>query len=110
MNEVQEIELSLDQAKEMVDRKNMVNKLMGNREFKKLILDGYFKDESARLVGLLGDPAVQAHREEIIRSMDGISQLQIYLRTVSQMGSVAERDVADYEKALDETRNMLNAE
>lgn len=97
-----EIEVSLAQAKKMVERKAMVHKLLGNREFKTLILEGYYKDEATRLVGLLGDPAMQPHRDDIIRSMEGISQLQGYFRTVVQMGSVAEREVADYQNELEE--------
>lgn len=101
MNDTHEIELSLTQAKKIVERKAMVTKLMGNREFKALILEGYFKEEPARLVNLLGDPSMQAHRDDIIRDMCGISSLQGYFRNVVRMGSLAEIEVTDHEAELE---------
>lgn len=105
MDDTAEIELSLTNAKVFVERRDMLNKLMSNREFKKVIVEGYFKDESVRLVSLLGDPAMESHREEIIRSMDGISQLQVFLRTVVQTGNMAAQSVKEYEAALEDMRN-----
>ena len=101
MNDTHEIELSLTQAKKIVERKAMVAKLMGNREFKALILEGYFKEEPARLVNLLGDPSLQAHREAIVMDMHGIAALQGYFRNVERMGTLAEITVADHEAELE---------
>lgn len=105
MSDIQEIEVTIKELKEVVERKNAVNRLLGNRDFKKLIMEGYFKDEAARLVGLLGEQAAAQYREEIIRSMDGIAQFKAHLRTVRQIGEAAASELAHHEQALEDLRN-----
>lgn len=104
MNDVKEIELSLEFAKELVERRDMVRRLTLNPEFKKLVSEGYFKDEAARLVGLLSDPSAASHRQAIQEAMIGISNFQSFLRDIVRMGNVAADEIGDYEEALDEAR------
>ncbi len=110
MSKVEEIELSLEKAKELVERKRMAEKLASNREFKKLVLDGYFKDEAVRLVGLLGDPGAAPYREQIQLEMAGISMFQQFMRNVIRMGQIAESEMPEHEQLLDEVRDMGDAE
>lgn len=95
MSQVEEIELSMAEAQKLVDRKDRVNKLMTNRDFNKIVIDGYFKDEAARLTALSADPALIEHRDEIILSIQGISLFQQYLRTAVMMGNTAEQEIAE---------------
>lgn len=106
MSDITQIELSLEQAKKLVDRKNMLTKLMSNREFKKLILDGYFQEEPARLVSCLTDPTASAHRQQIDDQMMGISCLQQFFRTLTIQGQMAERSIGEHEAELE----LLRAE
>jgi hypothetical protein len=104
MSDIQEIELSMDHAKELVERKNAVLKLSNNREFKKIVLDGYFKDEAARLAGLSADVTVKANRDDIFLAIQGISTLRQYFQMIVRMGEVAESELAEYQETLDEAR------
>lgn len=105
MSDVHEIELSIEHANELIERKAMVNKLMSNREFKKIVLEGYFKEEAIRMVALVAEPSMKDHKEDILKSMESISCFQQHLRTIVQMGTVAETEMLDYEQTLDEARN-----
>jgi len=104
MQEVQQLEVSLEHAKGMVALKDAVLKLSSNREFKKVILDGYFKEEASRLALLSADHSSKDHRPEIITAIQGISCLHNYLQTIVRMGEIAAREVADFEEELSDLR------
>ena len=42
MNEVQEIEISLEHCKEEIGKANLIASLHNNPEFQRIILDGFF--------------------------------------------------------------------
>ncbi len=102
MSEVQEIELSIEHANKLVANKDMALKLSSNREFKKLITEGYFEKEAARLTALLTDPNVSQYKDDIITSLEGISSLQLYMRTIVQIGQAAENEIAESRTMLDD--------
>jgi len=93
MSNIQEVELELSVAKEMVAKAEAARRLHSNRDFKKLFLDGLFKDEASRLVGLMADPQAAAHRNEIMETMIGISVVQAFLRQTVQLGRMAAENI-----------------
>jgi hypothetical protein len=104
MSDIEEVEISIQHAKKLVERKNMVEKLSSNREFRKLILEGYLVDEAARLVGLSADPLQKAYRDDIILSLQGISSFRQFMQTTVRMGQVAENELFEHVEMLDELR------
>ena len=48
--ELQDLEDSMNDAKHFIDIKESTVKLFKNKEFKKVVLDYYFKEEASRLV------------------------------------------------------------
>jgi DNA-binding GntR family transcriptional regulator len=106
MSDIEEVEVSIEEVKKLVERKNAAKKLASNREFRKLILEGYFVDEAARLAGLSADPLHEKHRGEIILGIQGISLLRQYLQTIIRMGDIAEAELKEHQETLDELREM----
>lgn len=106
MQEVEHIELSLEHAKSMVALKDAVLKLTSNREFKRVVLDGYFKEEASRLALLSADASVEKHRADILLSIQGISLFNGYLQRIVRMGEIAAQEVKDFEEALTEARML----
>jgi hypothetical protein len=105
MSDIEQIEISIEHAKDMVARRDACLKLKSNRDFKKVILEGYFKDEPVRLTALLGTPGMEAHKASIIASLESISQLQQYLQTTLQLGDMAASQIGEYEVELEAIRN-----
>lgn len=105
--QLQQIELSLNQAKEMIGKRDALRRLMDNKDFKHVISDNYMEKDAARLVALKADPAMQeeTHQKNILRQIDAIGTFREYLRTIFQEGHMAEKAVADNE----ETREQLLA-
>ena len=102
--EVRQIEIEIEQARELVKTRDALDRLMENPDFKEVILTGYFKDEPARLVELKAAPQMEAaqHQANIIKSMDGIGALQQYFNTIWHLGSNAESAIQDGHQAIDE--------
>ncbi len=105
MNDVNQLEQQLSDAKELTDRRNMALKLAGNREFKKLILEDYLVKEAARLIGAAGDANLNLQTRLDMTDMGrGCGHLKRYLSAIVTMGGTAENDIPDIEQALAEAR------
>lgn len=104
-NDIHQIELSIEEARRIIDRGKMAEKLASNREFKKLILEGYFVDEAARMAHLYSDPNLSDQdREYLLRDMAGIGALKRHLRALVAMGHAAQSDLSEAEMTLEEIR------
>lgn len=95
-----ELQIGLDMAKELVAQGEALSRLMSNRDFKKIILGTYLKDEPVRLTGLLA--GMVNDRAEIQGNLLAISQFRQFLTHVEQIGKMAASEVAEYEAALAE--------
>lgn len=105
-NEIEEVELSIAYAKEIVARGAMAEKLSHNADFKKLVLEGYFVNEAARLALLYSDPNLNAEtREAVARELSGPGTFKRYLSTLVQMGHIAQRELREHTETLDEIRS-----
>ena len=101
---ITEIENRIRSSKELVDFSKSVERLNTNRDFKKVILEGYFEKEAIRLVRVKAEPAMQnpASQAHIISAMDAIGNLYQYLMDATRTGDLALKDIADNEEVRDE--------
>jgi len=104
MSDIKQLEDSIDESRKLVELKNAALKLSSNREFKKIILDGYFKDEAVRLaeVSAIANPNVD--RNEVFLAIQAISLLKQYLQSIVRVGEMAEEDIYTNGEALDDAR------
>lgn len=101
---VQAIEENIRQAKVIVGMGEALERLRAHRDFKAVILDGYFKQEAIRLVHLKADPSMQSPdmQKSIIAQMDAIGSLNQYFTAVYQQASIASKAISSDEEARDE--------
>lgn len=106
-----EIEISIENAREAVERKKSVEALFKNKHFKEIFEEGYFKDEAARLVSLLTDPEFNSDEEQkkILNDMIGISATRQFLLNIYAMGRQMENAIKRSEEQLEEMREELEA-
>lgn len=104
--EIQSVEISIEHAKETVERSKAVGRLIKNKDFKKVVLDGYFEKEAVRLVLLKSDPNWQSAeaQKDIENQMIAIGGFRNYLNTINQLGQMAANALADDEATLSELR------
>ena len=101
---IEEIELNIEQAKTIVALGNAMERLSNNRDFKKVIVEGFFEKEAIRLVHLKSDfnmqnPEAQA---SIASQMDSIGNLAQYFNKVINQGMLAEKAIQSDEETRDE--------
>ena len=101
---VEAIERSIKQARVAVEESNALERLRNNKDFKKVILDNYFKEEAVRLVHLKADPSMQSvdSQKSIVAQMDAIGAVSQFLTHILQRGALATKQIASDEATRDE--------
>jgi len=103
-NEVQALEASIKRNTALIDLGNSLERLRSNKDFKKVILEAYFEQESIRLVQLKADPSMQKEENQraILKQMDAIGAVGQYFQTVFHLASLARKSVEADEDMRDE--------
>lgn len=96
------VEITMVEARKMVERREKLNKLFSNREFRSLILEGYMKDEPARLAKLMGDSTNARLRDEIVLELTAIGKFDEFMRTIVALGNQAEETLQDHADYLND--------
>ena len=102
--EIETVELTIAEGKRLMERRAAAQRLAKNKDFQKLVLEGYFVDEAARLALLYSDPNMAQHREHIEKDLYGVGGFKRYMSTIIQMGNIAENEMSDHEQTLEELR------
>lgn len=105
-SDIEKVELSIEEAKKMVDRRDIALRLADNRDFKKLVIEGYFKDEAARLTGLLGERGdnLPFTKEMIVSDLEAIASFQRFMRLIVMQGDIMEKEIEVNSEALEHMR------
>lgn len=102
---IENLEHQLISNKERVALRDVVIRLTNNRDFKKVIQDGFMEEHAARNIRLSVDP--QTHKDEVqhcIASAQAAGYLKQYLSALIQMGNVAANQIPEIEAEMDEMR------
>ena len=105
MSDVLALEKQLNNAKELVAKRELALKLSENPEFRKLILDEFCVQVCARYAQMSADPGLgPVERADALALAQAAGHLRRFLSVVVQMGNHAERQMADLEQAIIEAR------
>lgn len=101
---VEDIQIQIDDAREMVRGADALERLFENADFNLVVKQGYFQEEPARLVEMKATPAMssEANQAAIIKQIDGIGALQQYFNARFLTGDMARDAIRDGEMAIDE--------
>lgn len=102
--QIEQIEISIKQATELVDAKKSMLNLIDSPDFKKMIEIGYFEKEASRLVLLRADPNMQSAelQKTLDKQIDAVGYFRQYIGFILQMGRQAEQDIASDENTREE--------
>ena len=106
--EIEQLENNIQYSKKIVEMGIALERLHNSRDFKKVILEGYFEQEAIRLVHLKADPSMQGadQQKAVLVQMDAIGALKQYFQVLSMQASMADKAIQ-----LDtETRDDLLSE
>lgn len=101
---VQLIEENIREAKEIVELGKALERLEGNRDFRKVVKEGYLEKEAIRLVHLRSDPAFQTPEKQaaVLRAIDGIGELLTFFQSLRHSAAVASKAILADEAERDE--------
>ena len=101
---LKELEANLLAAKEAIELSNALQRLMDNKDFKKVVINGYFSKEAIRLVLLKGKPGYHSDVEQknIIAKIDAIGNFSNYLDNIEMEAELAIKNSAADEQTRDE--------
>lgn len=106
---IKHVEISIERAQELIERRDRLYRLMDNPDFEELFMNDLFKEEPARLLMLKADPEVKFDekvRVTIDEMIDMVGNLRQWFFNIERGGNQAEHDL----KAHQETREELLAE
>lgn len=109
-SEVEALEKQQKDAALLMAHRDMALKLSSNREFKKLILEEFCVNESARYAHSSADPALTAEqRADALALAQAGGHLRRWLSIKVRMGNTAEAQQGDLDDALAEARGEADA-
>ena len=90
--QIEQLEISMDGAKENIAKMKSLLNLTKNEDFKKVIEEGYFEKEASRTVLLLADPNMQGEEEQkaLQNQITAIGHLRQYFTGIMQIGRMSE--------------------
>ena len=73
-----------------VDLWASLERLQGNKDFQRVVLEGYFKDKAINGVSLLAQDAIVTggHRSAVMEDLIAISSLEDFFVTIENLGSI----------------------
>lgn len=104
-----DIEADRKECIAVIERAAKFEKLFKNREFKELILEGYFKDELIRLTDLLA-VVTSEHKERVQAEIEAIARVKQYLDMPSRFAAQAKDHLVSLKDAEEELRATEEAE
>lgn len=107
MSQAAEIEVTVQEAEAAVKLGEALQRLQSNRDFKKIVIEGYFEKEAIRLVHSLNDPNVMHNasiKEAHTMDMHAISCLRQYFHGIRQKAEAMEVTLADSRQELERIR------
>jgi hypothetical protein len=102
--QINEVEMSIADAKKAVQRRDAMYRLEKNKDFKALILEGFMEKHAVRQVMLKASPQMQSPELQAMVDMQitAIGQFKQFMYGVVVMGNNAEKAMEADEATLEE--------
>ena len=102
MTHLEEVEIQIGMAKEMRALRDSCVKLHNNKQFKDVILNGYFKEEAARLVMAKSSNLAPEQMQIIDGMIMGVGALANYFEMIMRRGAEMDQALGDHEQTREE--------
>lgn len=101
--QLQALQDNIASDRKHVELATVLTRLTGNRDFVKIIKEGYFEKEAIRLVHLKADPSMQTPERQasITRDIDSIGSFRAYLDLIIRQGGMASRAIQNAEAEIE---------
>lgn len=105
--DIENLRSNIKEWEELITFEEAIRRLTDNPDFKKVIRQDYFVDETARLAMLAGDPNMNAAQKEDALAMALASgHLKRYLSAKLNMAANARSSIVEANNLISELQNM----
>ena len=102
--EIDELEITIEQAKHGIERGNALRRLYNNQDFQQIIMSGFLQQEALRLVIAKSEPGTQTPEAQtgILKGIDSIGYFHTHLLNIERVTEALEKSLPNDVKTLDE--------
>ena len=86
---VEQVNAELKECDDVISMGEALERLAQNKDFKKVVMDGYFKEYVSDMVCHLDFPEVQEQRDYYLKAIKGVSALSLYFKQTSHAREIA---------------------
>lgn len=105
MSTVAELEQQKADFNAAIEKRKVLQRLMNNRDFKKLILEDFCVQECARYAQASADPNLSANeRADALALAQSAGHIRRYLNVLDIMGNAAENQMQRLDDAIEDAR------
>lgn len=110
--EIQQLEEFIDEQQVCIKDAEALERLLRNRDFKRIVDNGLFNKEATRLVMLKADPDNQDdyRQTEILKGIDSIGYLRNHFNAIISLGGQAKLRTDESRQAIAEIRSEMSRE
>lgn len=103
MSDAETIEISMEQAREKIQRGDALERLYNNTDFKNIFLDGYLTEFAAEVVARKASMGGQDEKNQkfIDNQITAIGSVQVYMQMLAQEARVAKDSLESDEQELE---------
>jgi len=102
MTELEQVDIQIDMASKLRKMRDNCVKLTNSKPFKDVIIEGYFKEEAARLVMTKSSNLNPEQMAIIDRMIFGIGALHNYIEGVMRRGAEMDEAIGEHEQTREE--------
>lgn len=104
LNEMEQIEQSIQSAKQQIELGSALQRLRNNKDFKKIFGELYFREEPIRLVMALSNPHLQdaVAQTSLHNQMQSIGCVADFLRVIEHNAYLAQKNLESAEALHEE--------
>ena len=97
MTNQEELELETVENEQWIGRYEAYQRLLQNKDFQNVIMEGYIRDRSLHGVSMLANEGVkrQGQRPDVMEMLVAVSTLQDYFKMLKNLGAIAKDDLED---------------
>jgi hypothetical protein len=104
-HEVRNIDIEIEQAKKSIALRDALVRLEKNRDFRKVVTEGFLKEFALNTIAVRGRPEFrnsEALMESNTRKLDAMGELHEYFRNVKSNGLMMESALSEAQELRDE--------
>jgi hypothetical protein len=90
--------MSVDQAQLIIAEGAKVDRLMQNKDFIDIMMEGFIRQSALNKVSLLSVPEMAQHRDNIIKELDAISIVDAFLRNIQSTANQTKLSLSEFEE------------